>query len=418
MKTSPPSHEITDPETKRQDTRLYDRNFLLAMASQTSFVIANTLTAHYARWIEFLGGDLRQVGWIMGTGALLGLILRPWLGQWINRFGPRRMWLIGFGTHAVGCIGNLIQYDLGVGIYFLRTCLVFGSAIVFSSGLTYASQAAPANRRTEAIGILGVGGFIGMLIGPVLGDLFLGADERDRAAFGSLFISAGLANIFPVLMICMIKAPKHQNPKSRTRLRDFLSTCKEHWPGMILLIDLAFGVCMTIPFGFLASYIDQEKLIIPGVSVFGLYFWCYAGWGLTVRVVSRRVPEMFGRRKVLLVGTFFMSIGMFCFFLVDSANPWKIMIPALITGTGHGLMFHTMTSLTIENFPIESRGTGSALSLMMLDLGTFVGSPILGEIAEVYGFAWLFIAVGGFCLFSGVLYLWSSIPVWKSRSQS
>lgn len=113
-------------------SRLYDRNFAFAVASQTCFVIANTLMAHSARWIVFLGGSVRQVGFIMGVGAVLGVILRPWMGQWFNRLGSRTMWLIGFGVFALGSFSNLLVADLST-IYLLRSCLVLGSAIVFAS---------------------------------------------------------------------------------------------------------------------------------------------------------------------------------------------------------------------------------------------------------------------------------------------
>ncbi len=329
--------------------------------------------AHYARWIDFLGGSVRQVGLIMGAGAILGVTLRPWMGQWINRLGPRTMWLVGFGVFSLGSFGNLLLTELNPAIYLFRSCLVLGPAIVFASSLTYITQSAPPHRRTEAIGILGAGGFLGMLVGPALGDLLLSA-ERTRGDFMMLFIVAGLGCMVPAFLLCFLTAPAGQRDKSAVRFMDFVRTTRRHWPGTILLVDLAFGVCMTVPFVFLASYVDQKSLRISGISVIGLFFWCYAGWGLTVRVTLRRLPEQLGRRKLLLVGMLFMSVGMFCFWLVDANTPWMIVIPALITGTGHGLMFHTMTSLTIEPFPASVRGTGSALALMMLDVGTIAGA--------------------------------------------
>ncbi len=125
------------------------------MASQTCFVIANTLMAHYARWIEFLGGDLRQVGSIMGLGAFLGLLLRPWLAQWINRLGARTMWVVGYGVFAASSIANLVLIEIGPMIYILRSSLFVGTAIVFTSGLTYISQTAPiidVSRRSGSSG--------------------------------------------------------------------------------------------------------------------------------------------------------------------------------------------------------------------------------------------------------------------------
>lgn len=405
------------PHPRLSQSPLYNRYFVLAIASQTCFVISNTLMAHYARWIEFLGGGVRDVGWIMGVGAVLGLLLRPWLGQWINRLGPRATWMVGYAVFAYGSLGNLMLSDLGPLIYLQRSCLVLGAAIVFASSLTYVSQTAPVERRTEAIGILGTGGFMGMLLGPALGDLMLGAGVRERSDFVVLFVIAGLGILVPAILICFLPTPAGQGRGASLRIADFARTVWKHWPGTILLVDVAFGVCMAVPFGFLASYIDRVPLRIPGVSVIGLFFWCYAGWGLVVRVVLRRLPELVGRRKVLLSGMVSMSAGMLCYWLVDTASPWLIVVPALVTGMGHGLMFHTMTALTIESFPDKVRGTGSALALMMMDLGMIGGAPIMGQIAEVYGFQWMYTAIGALVAVSAVVYTISSVPVWRARRQ-
>jgi MFS family permease len=396
------------------DDRLYDRNFLLALLSQTCFVMANTLMAHYARWIEFLGGDLSQVGSIMGAGALVGLLLRPWMAQWINRLGARAMWGIGYGVFAAASIGNLWLDDLGWAIYAIRSSLFLGAAIVFASGLTYISQTSPEHRRTEAIGIFGIGGFLGMLIGPFLGDLFL--VERAQGNFETLFAVASFASLIPGIGLYFLRPTDSEGGKSSLRLAEFLSITRQYWPGTILLVDLVFGVCMSAPFIFVASFIDQASLSIDGVSVIGLFFLCYAGFGIAVRLSSRRLPDRIGSKKVLLVGMLFMSAGMFCFVLVDAADSWLIIVPAVITGIGHGLMFHTMTSLTLEPFPRKVRGTGAALALMMLDLGTIVGAPLLGSIGERFGFPWLFGAIGASCLAVAAIYAASGVRVSATQS--
>jgi MFS family permease len=377
--------------------------------------MANTLMAHYARWIEFLGGDLRQVGSIMGAGALIGLVLRPWMAQWINRLGARAMWGIGYGVFAIASITNLWLDDLGLMIYAVRSSLFLGSAIVFASGLTYISQTAPEHRRTEAIGIFGIGGFLGMLIGPFLGDLFL--IERERGNFVALFVVAAVANVLPAIGLYFLRPTDSEGTKSSLRLAEFVAITRRYWPGTILLVDLAFGICMSGPFIYVASFIDQADLGIDGVSVIGLFFWCYAGIGIAVRLSSRRLPDRIGAKKVLLVGMLIMSVGMFCFVLVDSQNSWLIIVPALVTGAGHGLMFHTMTSLTLEPFPREVRGTGAALALMMLDLGTIVGAPVLGWIGQQFGFPWLFGAIGGFCLVTAIIYAATSFRFSAAQSR-
>lgn len=409
---------ITNPPTRslaHSPRRLYDRSFAIAALSQTCFVAANTLMAHYARWIDFLGGGVREVGWIMGTGSIAGLLLRPWMGQWINRVGARNTWALGLIVFAVGALGNLLLHDLGWLIYVLRSLLVLGAAMVFASSLTYVTLTCPPERRTEAIGILGAGGFLGMLVGPFTGDLLLGAVDRTRGDFTLLFLTTLAAVVLTAVLLCYLRAPSVKGHATPTRLIDFLRTVWQYWPGTILLVVLAFGLSITIPFVFLTKYVDEANLRIPGRSVVGLYFLGYAGWGFVVRVGLRRVPDLIGRRKVLLVGLVSMSAGMFCFLLVDATNPWWLMVPAVVCGTGHALMFHTMTALSLESFPSTVRGSGSALTLMMLDLGLIAGPPVLGQIAASVGYDGLFVTVGLCCLAVAGVYTASSVPVWRAR---
>ncbi|MFK7738518.1 MAG: MFS transporter, partial [Pirellulaceae bacterium] len=205
---SPPSGQ---PSSANDREALYDRNFFVALVSQTSFVIANTLLAHYARWIEFLGGNLQQVGWVMGIGAASGLVLRPFLAQCINRLGAKTTWGLGYVIFAVAAAANYFLVDIDASLFLLRALSVLGSALVFASSLTYISQVAPESRRTEAIGTLGCGGFLGMLVGPVLGDFFLQAEVRSRPEFMTLFFVAAAANIVPLALLYSLRSPNPSN---------------------------------------------------------------------------------------------------------------------------------------------------------------------------------------------------------------
>jgi len=358
--------------------------------------------AHYARWIEFLGGDLRQVGLVMGAGATVGLVLRPWMAGWINRLGARMMWAVGFAVFGTGSITNLMISDVGPLIYVVRSSLVLGAAIVFASSLTYITQSTPETRRTEAIGIFGIGGFLGMLMGPLVGDLFL--LDRQWNNFAAMFGVAAVANLLPAIGLYFLRPTENERTGSSVRLAEFIATTRRYFPGMILLVDRVFGLCMAGPFVFVASFIDQASLQIPGVSIIGLFFLFYAGTGITLRLSLRRLPDRIGATKVLLGGMAAMAIGMFSFAIVDAAHTWLIIVPAALTGAGHGLMFHTMTSITLENYPLAVRGSGSALALMMLDLGTIVGAPILGWIGQSFGFTALFASIGVATLVVAVTY--------------
>ena len=90
-----------DPSPASSSPQLYTRAFVIAVLSQSLFVMGNTLMIHHTRWVKSLGGTESDVGYVMGFGAIVGLIVRPWMAQWINRIGARNMWGIGYLVFAV-----------------------------------------------------------------------------------------------------------------------------------------------------------------------------------------------------------------------------------------------------------------------------------------------------------------------------
>jgi MFS family permease len=396
---------------------LYNRYFAFAFISQVGFVLANTaLMAHYARWIGFLGGRVDTAGWITGTASIAGLLLRPWIGQWIDRWGAKTVWLLGYAIFIAGSLSNLWLHDLGLGVYVCRALIVVGGAFVFSSSITYVSHLAPPERRAEAIGMLGVAGFIGILFGPFWAELTLSA-ERTRGEFEMIFVISACLLSLPLLLLLLLKKPESEARRRSTGLGEFLQTARKYWPGSIFFVQSTFGLCMTIPFVFLTKFIDDAGLEGNGFSLASVFFMCYAGWGLTLRLILRRAPERFGRRKLLLAGAVVMALGMLSFLLVDAEHASRIVIPALLCGTGHSLMYHTCTALLLESFPDEMRGVGSALSMVAMDLGMIGGSQVLGEVAFRFGYNTLFVIVALINLTAGIVYALVSIPVWQGRAR-
>lgn len=409
------------PRRQLSTERLYDRNFTLVMLVQASLVVANTLLVHYSRWIEFLGGDVREVGLIIGAGSILGVLTRPWIGQWINRLGAKNTWALGFVIFGIGAAANLLLNELTWSIYIVRSCLALGPAIAFTSSITYVTQTTPTSRRTEALGIIGAAGFLGMFVGPQIGDMLVGSAERSHDDFKLLFLLTTFAALIPFAMLSMLRQPDVPAEKTPVGLQAFLRLVKKYWPGSILLLNITFGATVTVPLVFIATYIDEKQLFmpwqkhIPWLSTVTVFFFFYAIWGMSVRITLRRLPERIGRRKVALMGLLILAVGLLCYGPVSSQNPLLIIIPALICGTGHALAYHPITALALERFPDQVRGTATALCLMMNDIGLICGAPLLGLIADNYGFDWLFRTLSLACFAVSGMYAVASIPVWRQQ---
>ena len=180
----------------------------MAFLCQVLFVPANTLLVHYAQWVEYLHyGDKAQalidLGYITSGGVIVSFLTRPWLGQMVNRFGSQNMWMLGYILFVLGFLGNLLLTDINAMLYIFRGIICLGVAFVFTSSITYITVTTPVDRRTEAIGILGVGGFCGFFIGPLLGDFILGTTPTQTEFTAFFWLGAAFALAAMVILLFM-----------------------------------------------------------------------------------------------------------------------------------------------------------------------------------------------------------------------
>lgn len=391
--------------------KLYDRSFALAFVSNLLFVPANTLLVHYAQWIEYLHSDreraLIELGYITSSGVIISFLARPWLGQMVNRFGSKKMWLTGYVFFLAGFLSNLFITDVNAFLYISRGIICLGVACVFTSSITYITVTTPVDRRTEAIGILGVSGFFGFVIGPLLGESILGTQptiENFR-----LFFCTGSGCILTAMAILLfMPATRGNQTKGTLSLRRFLTIAKKYWPGSIIYVNAAFGLSMTVPLHLLKKFVLDESLTSPVFGELGfisVFYVIYAGWGITIRLLLKSAPDRIGRRKVLLVGIVAMVMGYIGYCFITPDRLWALIIPAFCCGTGHGLSYHCMTSLTLESFPAKHRGTGTALAMMAFDCSAVVGMPIIAWIVVVAGYNTMFLGVAAtVTTISGIFY--------------
>jgi len=380
--------------------KLYDRSFALAFICNLLFVPANTLLVHYAQWIDYLRKDepdlaLIDLGYITSSGLIISFLARPWLGQMVNRFGSKNMWMVGYVFFLVGFLSNLFITDVNAFLYISRGIICLGVACVFTSSITYITVTTPADRRTEAIGVLGISGFFGFVIGPLLGDCILGT--QPTAEDFRLFFWTGSGSILTSMAILLfMPATSGNRVKGTLSLRRFLTTVKKYWPGSIIYVNAAFGLCMTVPLHLLKKFILDKELTAPVFGTVGfitIFYIIYAGWGITIRLLVKSAPDRIGRRKVLLVGIVAMVVGYIGFCFITENRLWALLIPAFCCGTGHGLTYHCMTSLTLESFPAKHRGTGTALAMMAFDCSAVVGMPIIAWIIVVAGYNAMFLGI-------------------------
>ncbi|MCC7415701.1 MAG: MFS transporter [Acidobacteria bacterium] len=118
-----------------------------------------------------LGVGPARIGVVFGAGAVASMLLHPIYGRLADRWGGRRLTLIGLAITActIPAIGRAWSFQSAVALYVLFAATV---AIVITPSLTYMAEAT-SSAGIESFGVgyglYNMGWGIGLLIGPALG---------------------------------------------------------------------------------------------------------------------------------------------------------------------------------------------------------------------------------------------------------
>lgn len=369
---SSPSDELYESES----AAIYNRSFWLAYAANMSLVAANTLTFRFAEFVDLLRGTEEDTGWIVGIALAGSLLSRIWLGQAIDRFGVRKLWLVGISLYLAGALGLWGTRELGLQIYLARTAFAIGISAMFVCSNLHIQLRVPAHRRTEAIGSLGSSGFVGMIFGAQLGD-WMFKNYEGLALFSTLFAATAL---FGLMYLGFVLALTHHDVHVRPEVTPPAHVLiRRYWPGAVVLVALMMGLGFSVTMVFLTRLATERGL--PGVRIF---FTGYAVAAFSVRLLTRTLSRRWGRRVLILLGLLGHAIGHA--WLIAVITEWDFLGPALCIGFGHALLFPCVVSLGSETFPEQYRGTGTTMILAFADLGQAVTSPILGQLVYHWGF--------------------------------
>jgi len=376
--------------------RLYDLRFFQVLIGASLTMIGVSLLYHFGEFVSHLGYGEAMLGWITGIGVCGSLLLRPWIGQWIDRVGCRRSFITAALT-AAGAYSVFPFVESLPLIAGLRIVLVAAQATYLTTVAVFAAHAAVPERRAEALGTVGVGGFLGILTGPAIGDWIFARWPDPHDAFLRFFFSAAAASTLAALIVSniVVERPEHDPLPER-----FWRLVRRHRPGLILLVSVAFAASLTIHMSFLERYAHFR-----GFENIRTFYFVYAPTAIVIRILGRRIPEIVGRRRLCIVGLSAVMAGVLLLIQVETET--ELILPAVLMGLGHAFVFPSMIDLAAESFPLAHRGVGTSIALGAGDIGMLSGNIVWGMVIESAGWRVAFMAVAGTLGATAVLYGWS-----------
>lgn len=305
--------------------------WLLCISSFLFFTSFNMMIPELPDYLTALGGE-EYKGLIISLFTLTAGLSRPFSGKLTDKVG--RIPVMIFGV-LVCCVCSLLYPVVSsvAGFLLLRFFHGFSTGFKPTGTSAYLADLVPANRRGEAMGIMGFFGSTGIGAGPVIGGYitnFLGMD--------AMFIASSLFAVFSILILIGMKETL-PNPE-KIQKSHFLIPPREVLepsaiqPGIILMLSVTtYGVILTI-------IPDLSKQL--GIDNKGTFFLYLTMASLAVRIIAGKFSDQYGRVVVLRVSTFIIAAAMvlICF----AHNAFTLLSAAVILGIGVGMNSPTITA--------------------------------------------------------------------------
>jgi len=288
-----------------------------------------------------LHAGLHQVQWVVESYALLLAALLLLGGALGDRFGRRRIFVLGVAIFGVASVLCGLSRSVNT-LIAARALQGVGAALLVPGSLALISAAFPEKERGRAIGTWA--GFSGITaaVGPVIGGWLI-----DHYSWAWAFlVNAPLAALTAAMAV--LRVPESRDPHGTGRL---------DWPGAVLVTGGLSGVVFAFIEGPNRHW-DSPAVIaalVLGVIALGLFVW-----------VERRAPQP------MLPLQFFRNP------VFAGANALTLMVYAALGG---GLFFVPLALIQAHGLPAAAAGA----ALLPFVLIMFVLSRWAGGLVDRVG---------------------------------
>ena len=343
--------------------------------------------------VSDLNASKMQVGIVIGAYTIASVLVRPFSGFALDRFGRRTIFLLALIIYTLLFAGYLIAITV-TALILLRFAQGITWAFTTVSGATIAVDIMPVTKRGEGIGYFALSTTLGMAVGPVIG-LFV----AHQWGYTSMFVSGCFISAASLACAYAIHLRKRFVVGKRIQLK---------WSSMFdkSSIRPSLNVFITmITYGGMLSFVALYGREI-GIQNTSLYFLILSIGIAAARLTTGKVFDKSGPRKIITFCLILLIIGFPI--LALAKNAVLFYMSAIIIGFGNGVIFPTFSSMVNNLADSTHRGAANSTLYTMVDLGMGVGMISAGLIAQhfsISAFFWIcaLVCAAGLLFFRSVV---------------
>jgi MFS family permease len=396
---------VTSAEPRDQGSnraRLLTPAFLAVALASLAYFIADGITIPVLQVYVAgpLDGDAVAVGIAYGAFSVSAFALRPFIGRISDSRGRRPLIIGGAVLFAVGALGHLVATSLPI-LVIMRMVLGAGEAMVFVGALAATSDLAPDARRGEAISYFSLSLYVGVAVGPFIGELALGED-RFAAVWLAAAAVAGLSALFG------LRAPETLD-RASAAASAASRAARTGWQGLVHPGGLLPGLVLLASTTGMGGYFAFTKLYTEslGMDSSRYAFALLAGVVIVFRSLMPWMPDRLGARRAATIALSFNAAGLLAIGLW--ASPVGLYAGTAIFAFGVCFAFPALSALTAQSVAPAERGAAFGTFSAFLDLAFGLGPALLGFVVEANGLRSAYLAAAVVAT-AGLVLLWATRP--------
>lgn len=371
---------LTEPGRER----LFTRSFAsLSLAVLVFFVAGGILlpvTPLYTQ--EVLFGDRFAVGIVIGAFAVASLLMRPFSGRLSDQRGRRIALLIGAAISVVAAAGHLFATSIEI-LIVMRVALGIGEALFFVAGLAAATDLAPDNRRGEAISLVSLSLYLGIAIGPLLGELVQAA-----SGYAAVWIVTAVLYVLSVGLSWLVPETLQHAPQTDGALpsRHPLIHPRGIVPGLLALC----GVWGMGPFFAFMPLLVEDL----GIGTASPYLAAFAIVVVVLRFLGARLPDRMGAASLTGTALVATAVGL----LISGLAVAKVvpvgdglMVGTVVFASGVAFTMPAIMSMAVIGVAPDERGAVVGTAGLFVDAAFGLSPAVLGLLATLVDYPATFI---------------------------
>lgn len=321
-----------------------------------------------------LGGSHAQVGWLFGVTTLVGVVLRPQVGGWTDRYGARTVMIPGAVALLVTALA-LTRATSPVAVIALMVGLGIGNALISTTGSIVVANESPAERRGESLSLFYVFSSAGVALGPPIGFAL--------AELGGMRLNFGVVIALSLLSVALVLFVRTAPGNPRAAGGFGAPWSRYAVPASIALVIITTGHATV--YAFLPMHAGGA-----GLGSAAWFFPLMSGFTIACRLVLRRASDRFGRLPVLLPAIVLLACGNAM--LAVTPRPWSLGVAAALLGCGNSMLYPTLVALVVDRTPLVERGRAIGTLSGAWDVGVAIGAPLIALLVQRRGYAAGFLA--------------------------